>query len=102
MRRRQFISLLCSAAATWPLAAHAQQKPVIGFLNSGSANAYPDRITAFHQGLRQLGYIECENVANLPVQQPTKFDLIINLQTAKALGLEIPPTLLSTADEVIE
>src|SRR5262245_40549936 len=64
MRRRTFVRLLGGAAA-WPVAARAQQAamPVIGFLNSQSPGAFSEYVRGFHQGLKDVGYVEGENIA---------------------------------------
>jgi putative tryptophan/tyrosine transport system substrate-binding protein len=122
MRRREFITLLGAAAATWPRVARAQQPvpPVVGFLGDASPESMAPRVAAFRQGLEEIGYVEGRNVTidwRSAERQPNRLralaaDLIgrrvaaivttsdLATLAAKAATATIPIVFLSAGDPV--
>jgi putative ABC transport system substrate-binding protein len=96
-QRKEIVGL--AASNRLPLVAHLRE-----FAGAGGLMTYGPKVVDLHR--RAATYVDKilkgANPGELPVEQPTKFELVINMKTAKALGLTIPPTLLLRADEVIE
>jgi putative tryptophan/tyrosine transport system substrate-binding protein len=106
MKRREFIALAGGAAAAWPLAARAQQPamPVVGFLHIASLETRRQEVASFYQGLKDIGYVEGQNVAieyrwgeNHNDRMPTLAADLVRLQVDVIAALSTPSILVAKA-----
>jgi putative ABC transport system substrate-binding protein len=105
MRRREFITLLGCVTLGWPLAARARQADGFPeFAQAGGLTAYGiDFVDMWRHAATFVDKIlKGAKPADLPVEQATNFVTMVNLKTAKAIGVEVPTSLLLRADKVIE
>jgi hypothetical protein len=100
-RMRTYVTLITASAERYRLPAIYAYRSFVG--EGGLMSYGPDPYDIFRRAASYVDLIlRGEKPSDLPVQQPTKFEFVVNLKTARALGLAIPPKVLALADEVIE
>jgi ABC-type uncharacterized transport system substrate-binding protein len=112
--KRRWLIVPVGSAVMWPLTSSAQKAEktyCIGVLEAASAALNGPDLKAFREGTREYGQAGGQTVsrifkgakpAELPVERPTRFDVVINLKTAEELGLNIPRAMQARADELIK